>query len=365
MISYILDSVLRFLLCTTILMFFIALASCSDYPSVTSVHETPEVDTKGDAADDPAIWTNLDSPNNSLIFGTDKRAGVYVYDLKGSKVGYTALGEINNIDLRIIESETYIVGSNRTDQTIDLWIVKNEDLKDGASDKNFSLNQSPSISESTDVNVYGICAGFDKEFGLIFFATEDEGPSIEMWNYRNGSMQRLLTFDNGGESEGCVYDDEHRTLFISEEETNGVLKAYDLTAYPDLSNYKVVDSREGNIGGDPEGVALYKTSSVAGYIILSSQGDSKFNLYRRQAPYQYIGSFMITDSDRLFREYVDGVSETDGIDAVNFSFNSTFDSGLLVVQDDKNDCDNCDEKRQNFKYIDFKDVEQVLNLTTF
>ena len=77
---------------------------------------------------------------------------------------------------------------------------------------------------------------------------------------------------------------------------------------------------------------------------------------------------LITDSDRLFREYVDGVSETDGIDAVNFSFNSTFDSGLLVVQDDKNDCDNCDncdEKRQNFKYIDFKDVEQVLNLTTF
>ncbi|GIR40085.1 MAG: hypothetical protein CM15mP51_08650 [Porticoccaceae bacterium] len=29
--------------------FFIALASCSDYPSVTSVYETPEVDTKGDA----------------------------------------------------------------------------------------------------------------------------------------------------------------------------------------------------------------------------------------------------------------------------------------------------------------------------
>ena len=41
-------------------------ASCSDYPSVTSVYETPEVDTKGDAADDPAIWTNLDSPNNIL-----------------------------------------------------------------------------------------------------------------------------------------------------------------------------------------------------------------------------------------------------------------------------------------------------------
>ena len=75
------------------------------------------------------------------------------------------------------------------------------------------IKSKPLLSESTDVNVYGICAGFDKEFGLIFFATEDEGPSIEMWNYRNGSMQRLLTFDNGGESEGRVYDDEHRTLF--------------------------------------------------------------------------------------------------------------------------------------------------------
>ena len=59
--------------------FFIALASCSDYPSVTSVYETPEVDTKGDAADDPAIWTNLDSPNNSLIFGTDKKGQVYMF----------------------------------------------------------------------------------------------------------------------------------------------------------------------------------------------------------------------------------------------------------------------------------------------
>ena len=35
--------------------------------------ETPQVITKGDAADDPAIWINNISTTNSLIFGTDKK----------------------------------------------------------------------------------------------------------------------------------------------------------------------------------------------------------------------------------------------------------------------------------------------------
>lgn len=47
--------------------------------------ETPQVITKGDAADDPAIWINNISTSNSLIFGTDKKSGVYTYDLNAKK----------------------------------------------------------------------------------------------------------------------------------------------------------------------------------------------------------------------------------------------------------------------------------------
>ena len=57
----------------------------------------------------------------------------------------------------------------------------------------------------------------------VAFVTEDRGPRVELWTLEN---QKLIgAFDNGGESEGCVFDDENQTLFISEEETNGVLKA--------------------------------------------------------------------------------------------------------------------------------------------
>jgi hypothetical protein len=79
-----------------------------------------------------------------------------------------------------------------------------------------------------------------------------------------------IPFDNGGESDGCVYDEENRTLSISEEEMNGVFRAYPVTEALDFSNPVIIDSREGNIGGDPEGVTLYKTSATEGYIILSS-----------------------------------------------------------------------------------------------
>ena len=48
--------------------------------------ETPQVVTKGDAADDPAIWINNKSTTNSLVFGTDKKSGVYTYDLNAKKL---------------------------------------------------------------------------------------------------------------------------------------------------------------------------------------------------------------------------------------------------------------------------------------
>ena len=47
--------------------------------------ETEPVASSGDAADDPAIVINFSNPAQSLIFGTDKRAGVYLYNLSGEK----------------------------------------------------------------------------------------------------------------------------------------------------------------------------------------------------------------------------------------------------------------------------------------
>jgi myo-inositol-hexaphosphate 3-phosphohydrolase len=168
----------------------------------------------------------------------------------------------------------------------------------------------------------------------------------------------ITTFSNKGESEGCVYDDENRTLFISEENTNGVLKAYKLDSALNFGNPIIVDSRQGNIGGDPEGVAIYKTSSTSGYVVLSSQGDSKYNIYNREAPYEYINSFRIGPS---MYGLIDGASDTDGVAISSNKLNIDFPQGLLVVQDGYNK-DKGIDKNQNFKYVSFRDVLKKLQL---
>ena len=84
--------------------------------------ETEPVISPEDAADDPAIWINNADPKKSLIFGTDKKSGIYVYDLKGNQLSYSNLGKINNIDLRSVKGKLHIVTSNRTMSTLDYWI---------------------------------------------------------------------------------------------------------------------------------------------------------------------------------------------------------------------------------------------------
>ena len=181
---------------------------------------------------------------------------------------------------------------------------------------------------------------------------------VEVWQYNNSLLKLITTFSNKGESEGCVYDDENRTLFISEENTNGVLKAYKLDSALNFSNPIIVDSRQGNIGGDPEGVAIYKTSSTSGYVVLSSQGDSKYNIYNREAPYEYINSFRIGPS---MYGLIDGASDTDGVAISSNKLNIDFPQGLLVVQDGYNK-DKGIDKNQNFKYVSFRDVLKKLQL---
>src|SRR5262245_61179236 len=69
-------------------------------PAVMPVLETVPVDDADDAADDPAIWVNPKDPAKSAVVGTDKRGGLYVYDLAGKPLQNLRNGRMNNVDLR-------------------------------------------------------------------------------------------------------------------------------------------------------------------------------------------------------------------------------------------------------------------------
>ena len=401
------------------LYLFAALVTLNTYSDVFEVfplYETPPIDSRGDAADDPAIWINKEFPALSIIFATDKRSGIYAYDLRGSQITFSPAGNINNVDLRTFKLDyttdngvvkkdyTFLFGSNRSLNTIDLWIFFDEGInkimRNRASLRysNFSINEKPDFRIKSESNIYGICAGVHPKYGLIAFVTEDQGSNVEVYYLAANGLELLATLDNGGESEGCVFDDENLTLFISEENLRGNLKAHKFDEDFNLIGEPLfIDSREGNIVGDPEGVTVYKTDKNKGFIILSSQGDSKFNIYNRQQPYEFIKSFKISST-----KDIDGVSDTDGIDAVSVNLNCDFDferstddnsksrieekeennefwlnvlakdnikdkcddypNGILVVQDGYNYLGDKKEN-QNFKLISFKEILDNLDVT--
>jgi len=328
---------------------FLIVSSCSQDHSIYAVAETEPVATTGDAADDPALIINTKNPRKSIILGTDKKAGIYLYDLEGTKLAFSAMGEINNIDVRQKKDEIFIAASNRSLRSIEFWVFdQNTFFAKDASYSNIFASASRSYSIFTNIDVYGICIGMIAGTPVAFL-TEDRGPRVELWTLENQML--VGTFSNGGESEGCVFDDENQTVFISEEETNGVLKAYDLNQEYPFANPVIVDSREGNIGGDPEGVAIYKTSDTEGYVLLSSQGDNKYNVYNRQKPYQFISSFTVDDSPGG----IDGTSHTDGISVSSYNLRGKFYKGIMIAQDDEN-IDGEELKNQNFKIIPFTKI---------
>ncbi len=354
----------KFKKASIVLAFFLTTSSLADYVEVEAIYETPPVVTKGDAADDPAIWVNKSNPSNSIVFGTDKKSGIYSYNLQGQELSYTNLGNINNIDTRTINvgddenvsDFTFLFASNRTLGSVDLWVFEDNEIRQKLKNNSWKVPSKPSFRGKSDIIVYGICAGIDAKYGLVAFLTEDTGPRVEVWNLTEDGLNLITTFNNGGESEGCVYDDQNRTLFISEEEVRGVLKAYRLDDSFDFSEPYIVDSRDGQIGGDPEGVSLYKTPNNSGYLILSSQGDSKFNLYDRNYPYGYITSFRIGSS-----KSIDNVTDTDGIETINFKLSDEYPEGIMIAQDGYNK-DGLWSKKQNFKFVSFQDILEAVDV---
>ncbi len=331
----------------------ITFVACSQDTGIYALDETAPVKTAKDAADDPAIIINYKNPSASLFFGTDKTAGVYLYDLKGVQQSFSPLGAINNIDVRQQNLEIFLAVTNRSNQSVGFWVIDQKTFfaNNHGSQDVFSIAKR-SFNIFSSIDIYGICIGMIGGTPVAF-VTEDRGPKVELWTLEN--QQLVGTFDNGGESEGCVFDDENQTLFISEEETNGVLKAYNLNQDYPFANPVIVDSREGNIGGDPEGVAIYKTSDTEGYVILSSQGDDKYNVYNRQKPYRFISSFTVDDSPRG----VDGTSHTDGISVSSYNFGGKYTKGIMIAQDDENLAGE-ELKNQNFKIIPFNQVLKAL-----
>ena len=96
-----------------------------DVANIYALAETDVVASGGDAADDPAIWRHLQSPQKSLVLGTDKKWGLEVYTLEGKRVQRLEVGRVNNVDLRqgVLDQRDIAVASNRTANTLTVFSI--------------------------------------------------------------------------------------------------------------------------------------------------------------------------------------------------------------------------------------------------
>jgi len=315
--------------------------------SVTAKVETQPVATMEDAADDPAIWRNTSNPGQSLIIGTDKRAGIHVYDLQGRQVNFTPSPRLNNVDLRDVGGSigVLVAASDRQDlaqaqmalfrlDTKARKLVPLVTLRVGAGEAyGMCLWQ-----RASDKAVFGFVVLKDGRIDQVALDTSGATPT--------GKVVRSMKL--GTQSEGCVVDDRTGILYVAEEDVG--LWKFDAAPDGPVTATAIAKADGNEIVMDAEGVALAPSGSDGGYVIVSSQGDNAYAVYKLPEA-NYVGRFRINDGA------IDGVQETDGIELMLGDFGPDFPGGLFVVQDGDNR-----PATQNFKLIDWSTVERALGL---
>jgi 3-phytase len=325
--------------------------------AVKPVLETEIAASYGDAADDPAIWVHPEDPLMSLVIGTDKQLGLYVFDLEGRTVQTVPDGRMNNVDLRDGFSlgegtVTLVAASNRSTDSIAIYR-----MDPGAA----RLVEAAAGTLPTGfTDPYGLCLYQSAASGELYvFVNEGGDGTFRQWRlFDNGegrvAAEQVREFSVGSQAEGCVADDALGHLYVNEED-RGLWK---YAAEPDGGDARTLidGTDDGRLEADVEGVSLWAGDEGQGYLVVSNQGANNYFLYERAGDNAYVGHFHVVANAA---EGIDGASETDGLAVTSAPLGDRFPAGLLVVQDGRNIAP---EERQNFKYVSWADIAEALDL---
>ena len=312
-------------------------------PTVAARAETDPVDTAADAADDPAIWRNPRDPAKSLVIGTDKQAGIHVYDLKGKRLSFTPAARLNNVDLRDLGGRVIVAASDRADDAqghVALFTL------DTARATLTPLGRYPSSAGEA----YGMCLWQRaRDKALFGFVVMKDGRVDQVAIDLATATPRVTTVRSmklATQAEGCVADDRTGLLYVAEEDVGIWRFAADPAAPTTATPVARVDGK--TLVADAEGLALAPRRRSGGFLVVSSQGDNKYTLYRLP-DVTFAGYFRIGGGT------IDGTSDTDGIELALGDFGPDFPKGLFVAQDGDNAPDT-----QNFKYLSWAEVLKAL-----
>ncbi|QOJ01582.1 MAG: phytase [Phycisphaeraceae bacterium] len=332
-----------------------ALARAPEPFEVKPTAQTDAVASKGDAADDPAVWVNPRDPAKSLVITTDKKAGLNVYGLDGKLIQSLPGGRPNNVDVRTgFATPGYfggtvalVVASDRDGDVLRFWRVDEDALR---------LVPLPGTISPGVGEVYGVCLYRDPTDGRLYSFVSGKAGRVAQHRLGitpAGTVQGVFAraFEVGGQVEGLAADDANGVLFVAEEGAA-------LWKYPAGPREEVVreaidlPAPRGHFTPDAEGVAIVPRGDGSGFVILSSQGSSTFIVYDRRPPHRHLGTFRVGTGDGI-----DAVEETDGIEAVGVNLGPAFPKGVFIAQDGKRP----EDERQNFKFVPWDAIEARLS----
>lgn len=331
------------------LPFLLLLAACAppaivpvvQTASVTADAETAAVKSGDDAADDPAIWRNAANPAASLIVGTDKQAGLYVYGLDGQVRDFNNAGRVNNVDLVDTPAGVIVAASDRSDEA-------------KAQIALFRLNTTTARLEPIGRvpagagEAYGMCLWVTPRALTAFIVIKDGTiRQIELDTAKaSGRIVRSLKLST--QSEGCVVDARTARLYAAEEDV-GIWR-FDARASGSTTAVKLAGVDGKRLVADVEGLAIAaEGAGSGGWLVASSQGDNAYSVYRL-ADERFAGRFRIAEG-RL-----GSTQETDGIAVMTGDFGPAFPQGLMVAQDGEN------SPAQNFKLVGWGKIKAALKL---
>ena len=326
------------------------------FPIVHPTIETDPVTSAADAADDPAIWANPANPAASWVIGTDKQGGLHVYDMQGKSRHFAADGKMNNVDLRngyrLGGRDTVLVtASDRTNKSIAIYTL---DTATGALSNVADGAQPTGLSDP-----YGQCMYRGKNGRTYVFISDPDGL-VRQWELVPTPAGRVRAkqvrdIKFGSQTEGCVVDDSSGVLYVAEED----IGLWRVTAEPvknatPVAVDKIADNPK--VKDDMEGVGLYDLGGGRGYLIVSSQGNNSYAVYRREGDNAYLGSFSVIADPT---NGIDGISETDGLDVSSANLGPGFEQGAMIAQDGRN---MLPVENQNFKFVPWSIIAKSLNL---
>ncbi|GAP90962.1 putative 3-phytase precursor [Rosellinia necatrix] len=332
------------------------------YCAFKTVKPVAETDANGGDGDDPAIWISPVNKTMSRIITTVKSeagAGFGVFDITGKKVQTISAPEPNNVDVIYNfpagdKAIDLVYAACRKDNTLCLFEIY----------QNGTLAPISGGTQPTkeDYEVYGSCTYrsriTDKQYLFVNSKTAEYLQFELSWNDTSNSLQTALvqnfTGGSGGQVEGCVSDEANGWVIIGEEPR--ALWRYN--AEPDeftSEGFLIAEVGDGHAYADIEGVTLVEgITSNDGFILVSQQGVSAYNVYRRAAPHEYVETFTTIENTE---KNVDAVSNTDGIAAISTSLGPAFPYGLIVVHDDANQLPGSGTSDEaSFKFISLGDI---------